>query len=200
MMEWLPMSQYGSTAAELPDAFVMYLARFLLTYDAHSAEWYRSIADALPGAWSDEQLNSHLSDATAGFGASLTYRLAPFATDDASGSTRLWKALQLAYGAQAGVQEQLPLLFAFLPPPQQPVEMMRAALAGPRLAPPAAAASADAALPLTAEWAAASCARPPRSCRPPLPSRRWTRLRPVRAARRWRPRPWRRSGTSASRR
>ena len=100
------MSEYGSSAtAAFPDAFVMYLARFLVTYDSSSARWYQSIADTLPQAWSDDKVQSHLADATAGFGASLTYRLAPFATEDPAGSARLWKALQLAYGAQAGARD-----------------------------------------------------------------------------------------------
>ena len=122
---WLPMGEYAANGAPriFPDPFVMYLARFLLQYDEGSARWYSSVSESLP--------LSDLPNQVASYGASLSYRLPPFAASAAGGGpAALWQALDSAYGQMPGAGAQLPLLFSLLSPADQPVEVMKASLAG----------------------------------------------------------------------
>ena len=129
---WLPMAQFSRASAEsmFPEPFVAYLARFLVTYDAPTASWYRNKLAVLPASWSDARRRTAIADTLGEFSASLTYRLAPMAAAGSVGAASLWDTLQAAYGADAasGARSQLPLLFSLLRPAEQPIDAMGAAL------------------------------------------------------------------------
>ncbi len=140
--EWLPLEQFGEAAeagASLPEPFVVYLARFLLRYDAASASWYADRAQQLPESWRDQRVAAKLEEELSSFAASLKFGLAPLAGKGRKGASELWDSLERAYGGGAGEGEadgargdgpraQLPLLFSLLEPAQQPLERIRAAL------------------------------------------------------------------------
>ena len=162
-LSWLPMARYGSSASlgagAYPEAFVMYLARFLLRFDSSSSAWWRSKLASLPAGWSDARAQAELRALVGSLGASLAYGLAPFAAADAAGAAALWRKLSAAYGAQAEAPAQLALMFSLLAADRQPAEMMRAALpSSSSKEPPAAASAAEAA---RAALAAAADALPP---------------------------------------
>ena len=121
---WLPMTQY-SAPASFSDPFMLYLARYLIRFDAQSARWYERSLGELPSSSGEEQRGRQKADLISGFAASLAYRLAHCAGAGAGGAAELWRALAAAYPV---AQPQLPLLFCFLAPADQPTEIMRAAL------------------------------------------------------------------------
>ena len=146
-LSWLPMARYGSSASlgagAYPEAFVMYLARFLLRFDSSSSAWWRSKLASLPAGWSDARAQAELRALVGSLGASLAYGLAPFAAADAAGAAALWRKLSAAYGAQAEAPAQLALMFSLLAADRQPAEMMRAALPSSSSKEPPAALLAD---------------------------------------------------------
>ena len=166
-LSWLPMARYGSSASlgagAYPEAFVMYLARFLLRFDSSSSAWWRSKLASLPAGWSDARAQAELRALVGSLGASLAYGLAPFAAADAAGAAALWRKLSAAYGAQAEAPAQLALMFSLLAADRQPADMMRAALpsSASKEQAPAAASAADAAEAARAALAAAADALPP---------------------------------------
>ena len=125
---WIPLSQVaGLPATSYPEPFVMYLARFLIRYDERSRSWYRGIV--MPSDWRETARGeARLHDQLSSFGASLSVRLAPFSTAGKAGTAELWSRLEHAYAGDASVQWQLGLLFSLLPPTEQPVGLIRAAI------------------------------------------------------------------------
>ena len=161
------LARYGSSASlgagAYPEAFVMYLARFLLRFDSSSSAWWRSKLASLPAGWSDARAQAELRALVGSLGASLAYGLAPFAAADAAGAAALWRKLSAAYGAQAEAPAQLALMFSLLAADRQPADMMRAALPSSASKEPPAAASP----PTPPRRRARRSRRPPTRCRPP---------------------------------
>ena len=62
----MPMVEYSASSG-FPEPFVLYLARFILRYDATSATWLRSVGDALPSWWDERERQQTLSEQVATF-------------------------------------------------------------------------------------------------------------------------------------
>ena len=123
---WLPMARYSAPAdPDAPaysDAFVLYLTRFLVTYDAASAAWFRDVRATLPPGWSDERTDGALAEELGGFGASVRHGLRD--ATGAKGAAKLLRTLYSAY-TEPGVPPRLAQLFSLLPPSDQPTDLMR---------------------------------------------------------------------------
>ena len=126
---WKPMSEY-ETGSSL-DAFVMYLARFLIRYDEASATWYQQRSMEIPTSWDSAHRQAHQHHLVAIFGASIRPGLARYV--GAKGAVKLWHGLTV-YRNIPGAQAQLPLLFSLLAAPSQPSELIRAAIDAARAA------------------------------------------------------------------
>ena len=122
------MASYAGHSS-FSDPFIMYLSRYLIRFDAQSSSWYEQRLGELPSSWDASRRQEQQSQLVAGFGASLAHRLAPFSQDGAAGAGGLWSTLAAAYRHVPAAEAQLPLLFSFLAPADQPTQMMRAALA-----------------------------------------------------------------------
>ena len=49
---WRPMREFVGGEALFPEAFVMYLARLFVTFDATAAAWYSAERGKVPRSWS----------------------------------------------------------------------------------------------------------------------------------------------------
>ena len=52
---WRPMREFVGGEALFPEAFVMYLARLFVAFDATAAAWYSAERGKVPRSWSEAQ-------------------------------------------------------------------------------------------------------------------------------------------------
>lgn len=153
---WRPLAELAERdAATFPDAFVLYFARFLLAFDEPSRATFSAATGTLPGEWgaANPRAEARMQTQLGAFANSVGACLDEFGRDGAKGAARLFSTLEKAYGAkgQDAARRQLAVLFSLLPPAQQPVESIRAALGAGA---PAAAVSAS------QEWRSAMARAP----------------------------------------
>ena len=123
---WRPMREFVGGEAIFPEAFVMYMARLFVAFDATAAAWYRAERGKVPPSWSEERSSAFLLERLGALGASLRYGLL-----SAGSSDELWARLHAAWADTPGAVAQLALLFSLLSAEQQPFEEMRSALRAP---------------------------------------------------------------------
>ena len=120
------MREFVGGEAIFPEAFVMYMARLFVAFDATAAAWYRAERGKVPPSWSEERSSAFLLERLGALGASLRYGLL-----SAGSSDELWARLHAAWADTPGAVAQLALLFSLLSAEQQPFEEMRSALRAP---------------------------------------------------------------------
>ena len=123
---WRPMREFVGGEAVFPEAFVMYMARLFVAFDATAAAWYSTERGNVPPSWSEERSSAYLLERLGALGASLQFSLL-----SASSSGELWARLHAAWADTPGAVAQLALLFSLLAAEQQPFEEMRSALRAP---------------------------------------------------------------------
>lgn len=126
---WVPLTAFTvAEEAVFPEAFVMYLARLFVAYDATTADWYREQRSAIPPSWSEAKVSRTLQQRLGSIGASVHFGLRPYAGTGSAGAADLWARLNGAWADRPGGSAQLALLFSLLSAERQPLEPMGRAL------------------------------------------------------------------------
>ena len=102
------MTEFVAGDALFSDAFVMYMARLFVAFDATTAAWYRTELSYLPVSWGEAKATAHMLEKLGALGASLRHGLlsAP------GGASAVWAKLQVAWADKPGAAAQLVLLFS----------------------------------------------------------------------------------------